>query len=429
VALLEHDLSVADARSAPTALGPDDGGVSRRSRIVWICAAVAGLATVSTARLLLRHHSIDMLYGEDGSVFLPAALRDGLAPIATPYQGYLHVVPRLLAFVVAQFPIEHAALAFTVAASLVTALLAVFVFFAAASWIDSAVTRGMLAAAMVLLPIAREEVVANAATLQWPLLFACFWALVGRPSGPVVRGAAFVVAAAAGLSSPIALLYVPVGIVLLVRSSSWRDRALPITLLVAASLQVVATATAGDRTISGEPIHDPVVLVRAFGERVAGGLVSWPSAPGLPGFPALIGLAAVVTLVAWIGLRHRSAVVQSRRAGLLVAYAVVVFVVPAWITGGASRYAYVPALFLLAAVGVLVRLQPRHAAIGALVLVAVWTASFSASSYRVKGPSWSAALVNAREECRSASSVRLPVGPYGAHRKPWKYAEFPCSSL
>ena len=111
---------------------------------------MVGLAAVSTARLLLRHHSIDMLYGEDGSVFLPAALRDGLAPVATPYQGYLHVVPRLLAFVVAQFPIEHAALAFTVAASLVTALVAVFVFFAAASWIDSAVTRGMLAAAMVL---------------------------------------------------------------------------------------------------------------------------------------------------------------------------------------------------------------------------------------------------------------------------------------
>jgi hypothetical protein len=245
----------------------------------------------------------------------------------------------------------------------------------------------------------------------------------------VVRRAAFLVAGAAALSSPISLLYVPLAIVVLVRASSWRDRALPITFLVSASLQVVATATAGDRTITGEPIHDPVVLVRAFGERVVGGLVTWPSAPGLPGFPALIGLAALVTLCTWIGLRHRRAVGPSRRAGVLVGYAVVVFVVPAWVTGGASRYAYVPALFLLSAVGVLLRAQPRHVAIGALVLVAVWTASFSASSYRVRGPSWSAALVTGREECRSASSVRLPVGPYGAHHRPWKYAEFPCSSL
>ena len=400
-------------------------------RVTWICAAVLGLAALSVGRLLLRRHSIDMLYGEDGSVFLPAALRHGLfSPLTTPYQGYLHVVPRLIAFVVAQFPIGDAAVAFVVAAALVTALLAVFVFFASRTWIESPIVRGTIAAAMVLVPIAREEVVGSVATLQWPLLFACFWALAGRRAGPTVRWLAFIVAGAAALSSPIALLYVPLAIVFLVRSSSWRERAVPITFLAAASLQLVTAATAGGRTISGEPIHDPVELVRAFGERAVGGLVQWPSAPGLPGFPALIGLAAAVTLVAWIGLRYRSAVVRSRRAATLVAYTVGVFVVPAWVTGGASRYSYVPALFLLSAVGVLLRgVQQRHLVIGAVVVVAIWTASFSASSYRVDGPSWSAALATGREACDGTASVRLPIGPYRAHHKPWKYAEFPCSSL
>ncbi|RKG70249.1 hypothetical protein D7V80_05850 [Corallococcus sp. CA054B] len=68
-----------------------------------VCFAV--LALRSHARLFQAH-----LWAEDGAVFLTDALAHGFGATFIPYAGYLHIVPRLLAWGLSLLPIEAFAL-------------------------------------------------------------------------------------------------------------------------------------------------------------------------------------------------------------------------------------------------------------------------------------------------------------------------------
>ncbi|RKI00306.1 hypothetical protein [Corallococcus sp. AB038B] len=68
-----------------------------------LCFAV--LVLRSHARILQAH-----LWAEDGAVFLSDALAHGLGATFKPYAGYLHVVPRLVAWGLSLLPIEAFAL-------------------------------------------------------------------------------------------------------------------------------------------------------------------------------------------------------------------------------------------------------------------------------------------------------------------------------
>lgn len=47
------------------------------------------------------------LWGEDGPIFLSQARSEGFASLTTPYVGYLHTMPRMLALVTNLFPLEY----------------------------------------------------------------------------------------------------------------------------------------------------------------------------------------------------------------------------------------------------------------------------------------------------------------------------------
>src|SRR5213595_197293 len=62
-------------------------------RVALAAAAVLGAAGLSLTRI---PHGLDIVYAEDGAVFLQDALtKSPLRAIATPYSGYLHLAPRL----------------------------------------------------------------------------------------------------------------------------------------------------------------------------------------------------------------------------------------------------------------------------------------------------------------------------------------------
>ncbi|MCY1077930.1 hypothetical protein [Archangium lansingense] len=67
------------------------------------------LLLVRSHERLARAH----LWAEDGSLFLREALERGAAPILEPYAGYLHVLPRILAVLFAQLPLEFFAVTVT----------------------------------------------------------------------------------------------------------------------------------------------------------------------------------------------------------------------------------------------------------------------------------------------------------------------------
>ncbi|HET6346724.1 MAG TPA: glucosyltransferase, partial [Myxococcota bacterium] len=127
--------------------------------------------------------ALDTVYAEDGTVFLADAYRESTwDAVATPYAGYLHVVPRILAEIVSILPVSAAATGLAVSAALVTGLLALLVYHASGTSLTSPWARALAAAVVVLVPVGQEEIPNSIANLHWPMLYALFWVLLWEPA-------------------------------------------------------------------------------------------------------------------------------------------------------------------------------------------------------------------------------------------------------
>lgn len=103
---------------------------SRMPAAVVAAAHVVALC-VGSVVLLARYAGKppwEILYAEDGWVFLRGALEHSWGSVLHPYAGYLQLVPRLIAEGVSWLPLRDAAAGFAVIAALVAAGCAVFVF-------------------------------------------------------------------------------------------------------------------------------------------------------------------------------------------------------------------------------------------------------------------------------------------------------------
>lgn len=258
-------------RSAPQ--GPSAKGV------LGAVLAVLVLTGLGLLRFAGRGRGLDLVYADD-SRFLEAAMRHGAArSFGLTYEGYLHSVPRLVANLVALVPMTSAAVAFGIVATVATACIAVYVFHASSHTIPSPAVRGALAVAMVVLPAAREEVVGNVANLQWPLLFACFWALTARRRTSSVTRASCGVAILTALSCALSLLLLPLAVLDIRRKRSVpRRRTVGWWFVGSAVFQFGAVVAAmGSRPPSGSAVHEPMTLLARFADRVGGGALRWPT--------------------------------------------------------------------------------------------------------------------------------------------------------
>ena len=78
---------------------------------------------------------------------------------------------------------RDASAAFAISGAVIASAVALFVFHASAGHIRSAWLRGLLAAAVLLLPVAPLEIADSGVNTPWYLLFALFWAALWRPRG------------------------------------------------------------------------------------------------------------------------------------------------------------------------------------------------------------------------------------------------------
>src|SRR5690348_10935568 len=150
------------------------------ARVLGNLAAIA----LGTVVMLARQTGVPAwrtLWAEDRNIFLPQALSAPVRSVFTPFAGYLQLYPRLIADVAVQFPLRDAAAGFAVAGALTASCVAVFVFHASSGHVHRPELRLLLAASVVLLPTALEEITNNAVNTTWYLLFGTFWALLWRP--------------------------------------------------------------------------------------------------------------------------------------------------------------------------------------------------------------------------------------------------------
>jgi len=428
----------------------------------WMHTAGFGslFVVLATAAQLLRQPGVpswNTVLAEDGAVFLTDALNHPIrATLLRPYEGYLHVVPRLLAAVASAVPLRYAAVLLTGGSAVVVSLLALYVWSTSRSILRSRWAGGVVVAFLLLLPAAGYETNASVNNLHWYLDFGCFWVCLARTRPRREVAIAAVIVAAAALCDPLVGLFLPLVAVRAVRrfrqlprrsSRSSRSSILLVPVALVAGLALQIGAGLSDRAPRQFVPVSWLDLPGTYGFRVAGSLlvgdrylVRLFHGYGLVFAYLCLLVAVVAAAVAVLVTRHRVRVQVLVAAG----YSVLLFVVPLLLRGTSiyldrsrisldgSRYMIVPALLLVVALVLAVDRPGEHARPSRppvlrpvlILLVGVLLAvNYSVHSVREAGPGWGQTVAAAQQRClRSAgqpgdvgastnSRWATPVGP------------------
>ncbi|MGE5827964.1 MAG: hypothetical protein ACM30G_06305 [Micromonosporaceae bacterium] len=396
--------------------------------------------------------ALNSVWAEDGKNFLTDALNRGpFDAVTTPFNGYFHLLPRLLAEIAALAPVGWAAAVMSTSAALTAALLAVLVYTAAGAHTRSVLVRLLVAVPLVVAPVGQGglggtggSVINNLATLQFPLLYATFWALLWAPASRTGRGVALSVVLLAALSSPLAVIYLPLAIArVLVRGdiTGWTQMG---WFIVGAGAQFGGLALGvTSRADIGHTRIDPGWVVLEYGRWLVPnallGEAWWARAGGHTvayvalGAVAWLVLAAVAFVVARRLTRPRWHLAAAASAASLAILAVEL----ATLGARADRYLYTPALLLIAALAAL--LEPADqpvpqlrrpwlpAAALAVLLVVVGAANWRVENHRARARPWSEVVAGARAEC--AATHAGSVTAYTHSRNRYWTVRLPCARL
>jgi hypothetical protein len=442
---------MSSAAVAPLGGARQDGGAVSRFRVrsagVLLPLSV-GLLAAAIAWFRLPGGARDTLWAEDAAVFLTQRLQLGpFASLVHPYDGYQHLVPRLIADLATALPAASYASTVTALCSVVVGLVAAATMVFARETIQTTVVRAVFSLVPALTPVVAFEVLGNSANLHSFLLFLVPVLLLVRPRSWAGSVAPAVVAFVVAVSEIQAVYFVPMLVLVLV----WRNRrSWPIggALVVGLGLQLLSVITAPRvRT----PMHqDPSDVVKGwFLEPVLSTLYPRATSAAVRlaqyGFGITVVLALVFVVAAAVVLvgRWRRGDGLGRLRALTIALLVGSPLV--WVAGvtlnptplidftehgitsigqtGYVRYAAPASMFLVALVVLaaerLVRAGRRTStAIAAVVLVALLAllAVRAAPSdvARSGAPTWGAEFRHGQQDCvRGAVDARMEQAPWG----------------
>jgi hypothetical protein len=379
--------------------------------------------------------SLETLWAEDGTVFLGGAISHGsISLLATPYNGYLVVIQRLIGDAGAAVPLPDAATTMNLVAALFVAVSGLVVWITAAAHIRNGFLRGLLVALVVLSPVAGVEAVLSGTNVGWYMTIAVFWLLLWRPRATwsACLGGGFILLT--GLSGPTTFFFTPLALLRAIAIRDRRDAILVGSFAAALAIQLPVTI-ANEVTPAEQRLftHDiwTVFLQRVVDGTALGmelGASAWES----------WGWAFLVPVTVALGVYMLALVVRAGGGRLLAALAVLTAVgmflisiyqravaaIMVW-PGGThnefgGRYAMVPSLLLLSALFVLLdrqRWSPRvwRSVVGATGVVLAIALATSLQTTERGGPHWRSALDAAAARCRAepAAEAKVHVTPEG----------------
>jgi hypothetical protein len=389
------------------------------------------MVAVGTMIGLLRQAGpspLKTLYAEDGSVYLSQARQHSvLSTLRTPYAGYIQIVPRFLGALAARLPLRDVAAFYALAGALVVSALALVVFWATSGHIRSTAIRGLVAVAIVLLPVAQGELLNNGVNLGWYLMPVAFWLLLWRPHSRWEVAVAALIVFLAPMTDPLCAALIPLAVVAVLARSRRRDLIVPLAfatgLVAQATLSRIGHAhrafspTANAPKLAGWYAQSVIARVW-FGTRILGSSHSSRN---------LVLTALAIVAVSAIGyLLWTSMNAHAQAFGLAaLASSVLLFALPTMTSGNnPARYAAPAMLVLFGALAVffdqpspgLERWAWQGARIAAVfILVAVWAADFRPDTPRAHAVLWQHELSRATDECRNqpAPSVTIATAPPG----------------
>jgi hypothetical protein len=409
---------------------------SGRRLMAWLYVpALVGLTVV----LLLRQSGVgatNTMWAEDGAVFYRDALTHSAASnLVRTYNGYIQLLPRLIFEVIRFVPLSDVAFVVAVTGAALVAGLSLVVFRSSASHIRSPLLRGLLVAAIILLPVSPNELLDNVVNVSWWMILASFWLLIWRPRSWSGRAVAGIVCFLAAASDPIVILLLPIAILRVVALRRASENSATIGLLAGIFFQLAVIATSHSSS-SYQPGGSWPDLVRTFGVRVGLGAVTgvrvtdnlWsvhPLLASILGLGVFVGLLGIVALKRDRQLRSLVALVLGESVLLFFVPVVLrdavptLLVEPVWF---ASRWQAVPALLVLGAVVAGTdryisrrRGAPWLAIVVAIALCPAWILDFQMVTPRTAGPAWNRQVAIATRECETGrgTHVSLQISPPG----------------
>jgi len=286
---------------------PGGPGGLLRERPVRVAIEILAVLVAAVA-ILLRVAPLpswDVVYAEDNGVFLVGALAHPWDLLAQ-FGGYLELVPRVLGQIVSLLPLWDAARVYAVSGALVAAVCALFTYHASEGYIRSPWLRGMLGAALILLPLAPIEMADSGVDSPWYLLPTAFWAVMWRPRTRSGMLAAALMAFAAASSEIVTIIYLPLLAIRVIALPRWREHAVTFGFLLGLLLQVRAIlSTYGTRAQRlrrfGPPLASVKFYLHAFVLRSIGWHLSWwlQRPLGLNAATAVVG-AFLLAVLAWV---------------------------------------------------------------------------------------------------------------------------------
>ena len=308
-----------------------------RTRLGSLVFSPWSLVLVCTVLLFLRKpwalHT-PQFWAEDGEIFMKQDDSWGTRAILVPYNGYLHLIPRLIAWIasrtadVAWWPAIYNGLAFAISVGLFARMASPRVVLPGKPWL-------MLALVAV---VGTGEVLINVTNLQWVTAFFLLLQLfIARPTTVGQRLGDAAILFIVGLNGPFAIVFLP-----LFAWRAWREwrpaqiedppdatrRAPPrgdatlalAVLAMCAIAQAVFVARAGLSLPGSAPQpFQPLMFLSVIGSR----LVIWPILGPSPvkawppGVHALLGAMLIVPLLLW---SLRAGPWRSMRAMLVAAF-------------------------------------------------------------------------------------------------------------
>ncbi len=290
--------------SAFSALGsnPDAAPGNARIQGLWSglrlsCGMIALAAVLLALRKPWALHT-PQLYAEDGSIFLAHDDEHGIRAWWDPYMGYLHLLPRMIAWIashtadVAWWPAIYNGLSFVITVGLFVRLASPRLELPGKPW---------LALAFAFVPHT-GEVFFNITNLQWiTAFFLLLQVLMKTPVTLLQRLVDFTLVLVVGLTGPFALLFLPLF------AWRWRHERGGDTLALLLAVSVCALIQGGfllrtgvDLPLESNPSR-AANLATVLGSR----LVTWPIfgatlTRALPGpLLAVLGPLALIVFLGW----------------------------------------------------------------------------------------------------------------------------------
>jgi hypothetical protein len=211
------------------------------------------------------------LYAEDGLVFLLQSLSDGASAVVEPYNGYIHLLPRLVAGLATLLPLSWTPLVFTLCSALIAVgACSLLLSQRFEALIPSYAQRVLLFGLLLLIPRLTEVHVDLNSTLWWCGVALLLTAVAGDPKTRAGRIAELLAVPVLVLSGLAGLVLAPTMAFRVVRTRSLHSKILLGIWYVTALVQLCVYLTQ-DRKNGSVPIGTP--LIRAGFEKVFGSLV------------------------------------------------------------------------------------------------------------------------------------------------------------